>query len=344
MMWPEVEQAQSAWQQEDDKNIARCRYLGTGGEQCQQDVVAVGDLCFWHNPQVYKTGRDIRTRLEEWAASGLSMEGFQLARANLQDIHLSHGQAEVAVNLAHADLSRTNLSGAHLYNADLHGASLLKADLSHANLNRAHLEDANLLGARLYETRLKYARWGRHIRQEREAYAAERAGDRERARALYIEAEEIYRNLTRVSERGGHSEREGWFFRKEMIMRRRQYPLLSLHRGWMKLVDLVCGYGELPARVIGFSLSVIFASALIYFLYGVNSHGGNIGWVPGAGWWRNTLEYLTCVYFSVVTFTTLGYGDIAPLGVMRAVAGAEAFVGAFTMALFVVVFDKKMTR
>ena len=96
--------------------------------------------------------------------------------------------------------------------------------------------------------------------------------------------------------------------------------------------------------MLGVSLSVILLSALIYFMHGVSSRGGNIGWVPGGGWWRNTMEYLTCIYFSVVTFTTLGYGDIAPLGIMRAVAGTEAFVGAFTMALFVVVFDKKMTR
>jgi hypothetical protein len=46
----------------------------------------------------------------------------------------------------------------------------------------------------------------------------------------------------------------------------------------------------------------------------------------------------------VVTFTTLGYGDIVPLGLARPLAAFEAFVGSFTMALFVVVFVKKMTR
>ena len=225
-MCPAGEHAESARQQLDDENIPRCGYVGEGGRRCPDDVVAVGDLCFWHNPHIHKTGHDIRHRLEEWAASGLSMEGFQLARADLQDINLTHGQAEFVVNLSHADLTRVNFSGAHLYNADLHGAKLLKADLSHANLNRAHLEDANLLGARLNETRLKYAHWGRRILQEHEARAAEGGGHRERARALYIEAEEIYRNLARMSDRGGYSEREGWFFRKEMIMRRRQYPLI----------------------------------------------------------------------------------------------------------------------
>jgi hypothetical protein len=50
------------------------------------------------------------------------------------------------------------------------------------------------------------------------------------------------------------------------------------------------------------------------------------------------------LFFSVVTFTTLGYGDIAPFGWSRAVAALEAFVDSFAMALFDVVFVKKMTR
>ncbi len=53
---------------------------------------------------------------------------------------------------------------------------------------------------------------------------------------------------------------------------------------------------------------------------------------------------MNSIYFSVVTFTTLGYGDISPLGFARFIAAFEAFMGSFTMALFVVVFVKKMTR
>jgi voltage-gated potassium channel Kch len=56
------------------------------------------------------------------------------------------------------------------------------------------------------------------------------------------------------------------------------------------------------------------------------------------------LEFFNSLYFSVVTFTTLGYGDISPVGVARFIAACEAFLGSFTMALFVVVFVKKMTR
>ena len=49
-----------------------------------------------------------------------------------------------------------------------------------------------------------------------------------------------------------------------------------------------------------------------------------------SGWWES-------VYFSVVTFTTLGYGDIQPLGVTRLFAALEALIGYFIFGLFVAV-------
>jgi hypothetical protein len=63
----------------------------------------------------------------------------------------------------------------------------------------------------------------------------------------------------------------------------------------------------------------------------------------------NSLEdnisfFFECLYYSVVTFTTLGYGDFIPVGFSRLEAALEAFTGSFTIALFVVVFVKKMTR
>ncbi len=43
----------------------------------------------------------------------------------------------------------------------------------------------------------------------------------------------------------------------------------------------------------------------------------------------------SCFYFSVVTFTTLGYGDLQPIGVARKVAAFEAFVGYLSMGLII---------
>jgi hypothetical protein len=49
-------------------------------------------------------------------------------------------------------------------------------------------------------------------------------------------------------------------------------------------------------------------------------------------------------YFSTVTFTTLGYGDLIPRGKARILAGLEALVGAFYMSMLVVVLARRHLR
>jgi hypothetical protein len=110
------------------------------------------------------------------------------------------------------------------------------------------------------------------------------------------------------------------------------------------LVDLFSGYGEKPLNVVLFSLGLIGFCGLLYFLVGVHQGDRPIGIAFEHSLLSNLMDLLGCLYFSVVTFTTLGYGDIIPHGLARPIAAFEAFVGSFTMALFVVVFVKKMTR
>ncbi|MGD2247138.1 MAG: potassium channel family protein [Candidatus Methanofastidiosia archaeon] len=51
------------------------------------------------------------------------------------------------------------------------------------------------------------------------------------------------------------------------------------------------------------------------------------------------------IYFSFVTFTTLELGDIRPLNDLgKFLICIEAVIGAFLIALFVVVFARKMMR
>ena len=127
-------------------------------------------------------------------------------------------------------------------------------------------------------------------------------------------------------------------------MRRLQQPRYSFKRLLSKLVDLFCGYGEAPLRIIGLSLLIIIICAVLYSVTGLNYQGTTHSISSHHSFGLNVSTFLSSLYFSVVTFTTLGYGDINPIGISRAIAAIEAFTGSFTIALFVVVFVKKMTR
>jgi hypothetical protein len=318
-----------------------CSYMRTDGSTCPGTIEDDGELCFWHDREVSKENVDLRDKLQAWARSGESMEGFVLRYANLEGLRIYDEQG---LDLSNSVLFRARLRGASLWRVNLRGADMMKADLTGANLNEARLENADLLGEVLDGTKLERTRWGDRTVQETAADAAAAEGDAERARVSHLEAEEVYRGLRRAYDGAGRSDDAGYFFRKEMTMRRMIMPFWSARRIWSKLVDLFCGYGEQPQRVIGFSLLLIAACAALFFVLGVRAPEGVIGYDSAHGLAANAGDLLDCAYFSFVTFTTLGYGDITPRGLARPVAALEAFSGAFMMALFVAVFGKKMTR
>lgn len=82
---------------------------------------------------------------------------------------------------------------------------------------------------------------------------------------------------------------------------------------------IIWGYGVRPMRVLLFSASIILIFAAIYLRY-----EPSVGDIPES------------LYFSIVTFTTLGYGDIQPTGRwVRLGCALQAILGALSMGMFV---------
>lgn len=319
----------------------RCSYQNADGWHCQEHCAESG-LCYWHDPDIDKCGDDVKAKIEAWAQSGKPLDGFQLARTNLQDLDLVNRGKKTGFVCRDADFYRANLTDAHFFALDLRGSSFMKAKLTNANLHCARLDNCNLLGAKLTRAKLDSVIWGNALKQEYQALHHNPEQAESVTQSLFKEAEEVCRNLRKECELQGLFETAGHFFKKEMRFRRYQMPLFSFKRFISKTVDLFCGYGESPVRVVLFSFAFIFACALAYFFLGSTAQNPIYENMSGISLYF--FEFLNAIYFSVVTFTTLGYGDIAPVGVARFIAAFEAFVGSFTMALFVVVFVKKMTR
>lgn len=320
-----------------------CAFVFSDGTRCQNLGQEKG-LCFWHDPTQDKTGPEVKVTLERLARAGNNLEGYSLIRARLEDVDLvRHGSRE-GYSLTNADLFRANLQSAHLFHVNFSGASLMKANLMHANLHNANLTRCNLLGAKFEGAKIENVIWGEQLLQEEKGWQALKEHHIDKSIDFFQQAEEIYRSLRKVSEFGGLFENAGHFFIKEMRMRRMQKPQFSVERMVSKMVDLFCGYGEKPLRVIGFSLIVIFTCAVLFAVLGIDDGGNRIQFARSASTWENLMALADCVYFSVITFTTLGYGDLVPIGFSRMVSAMEAFMGSFTLALFVVVFVKKMTR
>jgi hypothetical protein len=320
-----------------------CQYKDPKGYVCEEKANNTS-FCYWHDHSTDKTGSEVKQALVDFAGSGGLTRGICLKNADLSHIDLVNHHDKKGYDFSYADLYRANLFGAHLFNIKLSKASLMKADLKSAKLNCANLEQTNLLGVKWKGCKIENIIIGSKLSQEILAKKSLKDKNIEEAIDYFEQAEEVYRDLRKHSEQEGIFTLSGDLIQKELTMRRMQMPKYSLKRLTSKTVDLFCGYGEAPLRIVGISILLILFCAILYTFTGLNYQGEFLAYNTNQTSSENFDFFLSSLYYSVVTFTTLGYGDFTPIGISRAIAAIEAFTGSFTIALFVVVFVKKMTR
>jgi len=180
-------------------------------------------------------------------------------------------------------------------------------------------------------------------------------------RKKFIESKEVYLLLKNKFRIMGRYEDESWALKKEKDMERKSNcHFKSLHKWlWSCFLNAIYGYGEKPGRVIVSAIAIIIIFAFVFMNFGIDAnpqldtilkynilkelflgvrYGDLLIRLKDISW----EQLKNCLYFSTVTFTTLGYGDFRPLeGWSRIYSGTEAFIGAFMMALFVYTFARR---
>lgn len=111
---------------------------------------------------------------------------------------------------------------------------------------------------------------------------------------------------------------------------------------FQKLVfDYMGLYATSPMRVFSSMVIVYLIFSMIYFAVGLFF---NTEIQTGLTNPEPLNDIAKSLYFSAITFFTIGYGDYFPHGFIRWIACIEGFSGVFMMAYFVVAFVRKMLR
>ena len=85
--------------------------------------------------------------------------------------------------------------------------------------------------------------------------------------------------------------------------------------------------GHKRAKVLYAILSIITLHVVEIWIFGVTLWA-LLTW-PATGRLNGpeTADLLECIYLSAITFSTVGFGDVAPVGAIRFLSGTEALTG-----------------
>jgi len=251
---------------------------------------------------------DERYRWREWFDWAVSEDG-ELWDAKRKGAKLFNAHLEGA------DLWRADLRAADLYFARLEGAALVGAHLERADLTWAHLEGADLRWAHLKGADLRAA----------DLSNADVTGvryDRHRLKCQGIRAVTCH----------GHP-----VFRRDAedqdfieTFRSKSWWHSLLYVFWAVLTD--CGRSLLRVALVGTCLAVLFGWVFASYPHMLDlSDSAQTPWTP--------------YYYSIVTFTTLGFGDVTPATFEGELwVGAEVLVGYLVLGLLISILANKVAR
>lgn len=302
-----------------------------------------------------------------------------LNQANLTEADLSNATL-VDTSLNKAILTEANCQAVIFSGVDLRDAMFNSACDSDLNWNDriptiedAQFEDgtdlrgADLSGAKLYQTAFRDVRInddtifgiedgnrGRACRYDYDPNASVSIDDdTDRLRA----AAWTYRRLESLFDANAMDQRaRNAHIRKEEAQRSQAKDSWSESRiGWFRdyLVPTVSyhlhRHGESVSRLLGASAILIFVCGLLYSVTGVARENPDTTFNLAVAELKSApaiaTELLNGLYFSIITFSTIGYGDYYPASPLsQLLVGIESLAGAVFIALFVFVLGRRVAR
>lgn len=148
----------------------------------------------------------------------------------------------------------------------------------------------------------------------------------------------LYRRARKLAREEGNSKTNSRLYVKECKLQCRK------EKRWYKrlakqVYGITANHGESPWRVGFWGIASIFLFALLYCWVNADlpppEQGGN----------QFCVGFKECAYYSTVTFSTLGYGELVPTDPLaRFIASIQALLGLIMTSLFIATFFKRYSR
>ncbi len=243
-----------------------------------------------------------------------------LNNAILQEATLS-GSDMSSINGAGADFRGANLSGVNFTGADLRGADFSHADLTGANLSRANITGAKFHFAQMSDVNVTHIVYGDY-REMMGLYYGVRGIDLIYGNAIYLrdaKDQDYIDTLHQVL-----LDKKPGFLRTLELFLFKSWGLIDHGRSLLK----VAFYAFIIATFYG----LIYLMDMVY------------GWEI-MDYSNSAKTWFTPFYYSVVTYTTLGFGDVTADSLFGEIfVISEVIFGYFTLGLLLAILANTIAR
>ncbi len=175
-----------------------------------------------------------------------------------------------------------------------------------------------------------------YVGQTRGTASTARSLSKMQMKAFYKLMERYYSSLEVLYDKKDFFEAQKRSYIAKMQYRKRSYRNLGKHLPFLGywFLEKTSMYGESFVR--WGATSIVF---MVFFAVVI----GLIDQIQTGGMMIKGMDLYTYMYFSIVTFTTLGFGDVVPVTTLeRIVVNFAAFLGYIMLGLFISLIQKKM--
>ena len=301
------------------------------------------------NPDAFidlQNAKLMHTNLENANLAEADLRKANLSFANFKNANLAFSNLESAVfsfgNFEGANFTAANLEKAYLEDATLTGAKLSDANLKNAimansNLKNAHLADANLEGTILKAVNFRNANLSSVIYDQKIMWNLAKT-KRFNPKKLWNKRDDILLDTT-IRCKGVNAATSYGSQQFKLFLQDQDFLEEFLEKKWGRKIFfvwwLLADCGRSLGRWAGWSLLLALLFAFLFWHLGSNSFD------------TQHLEFnlLTMFYYSVVTFTTLGFGDIIPKTTIAAMCvTVEVILGYVMIGGLITIFASKLSR
>lgn len=266
-----------------------------------------------------KTYLDLRgIRIEQTQLDAAIIRNANLRWSSIRDVGFK-GTQIIGCNLSQATFAECYFRRTVFEKCDIVNSKFERSEFSHAKIEDCRLDFASFKECEITLETI-------HFRDDTDPHVLARVCRNLKLNAMsmghFVDAGELT-YMEKTYER--HELYKHAFTRQHEGIGERVQAL----RAWIVSVFLswLWGYGEKPRRItLAMAAGILFFGALQYSLDGI----------PGNGFWAH-------VYFSGITFLTIGYGDLVPVEPLpRFLAVVEGVVGITVLGMLIASWTKKI--